>query len=250
MKRDPDKARAFQQRGRESLGSALRAPLTKRCEQCKAQFTARDAYDLRRRRFCSRACQFEAQRRPVERTCEACGETFTAKAGEVARGKAKFCSFACSYKRSRLSPEQYERQAAVLRVTRRGSGNPMFVDGVTDRHREWLATRGSQCTRCGIGVGAIDLHHVVYEQHVRDAGGEVYDPRDGLTLCRVCHAAHHGQQDRGKVPLSLLRDENYEFAFELLGPAAFDYLRRRYAGNDRRLHDHLERLVGGNGSHG
>lgn len=48
-----------------------------------------------------------------------------------------------------------------------------------------------------------------------------------------CHLAHHG---RSRVlPLERLPDSVFAFAVELLGPAAFDYLRRRYGGEDVRL---------------
>ena len=82
-------------------------------------------------------------------------------------------------------------------------------------------------------------HHVIYEQHVRAAGGDRFDSANALRLCASCHASHHR---RGRpVPLTALRDENFEFAFALLGPAAFDYLKRRYAGDDSRLDALLDR---------
>lgn len=54
----------------------------------------------------------------------------------------------------------------------------------------------------------------------------MWDPRNGLTLCGGCHSAHH---KRGRiVPIRALRPENLEYARELLGEAAEDYLRRYY----------------------
>jgi hypothetical protein len=68
----------------------------------------------------------------------------------------------------------------------------------------------------------------------------VWDPDNALTLCNGCHSSHH---NRGAlvVPLSALRDENYAFAVALMGAGpAYEYLRRRYAGNDTRLDALLE----------
>ena len=49
--------------------------------------------------------------------------------------------------------------------------------------------------------------------------------------CPVC--GHHNGTRR--FSLALLPDVAYEFAGELMGPAAYDYLRRRYDGEDPRL---------------
>lgn len=76
-------------------------------------------------------------------------------------------------------------------------------------------------------------HHVTYEQEVRRRHGDAQDPRNALTLCAYCHANHHSGARR--VPLSALRDENYTFARDLMGTAAYDYLQARYWGADRRL---------------
>lgn len=81
----------------------------------------------------------------------------------------------------------------------------------------------------------MDLHHVVYQQRVRAEHGDLHDPRNSLTLCRRCHEAHH--QRSQPLRLKVLRNENYDFAVELLGVgAAFNYLSRRYAADgDPRL---------------
>lgn len=76
-------------------------------------------------------------------------------------------------------------------------------------------------------------HHCIYAQHVRGAGGDVWDPRNSLTLCYDCHARHHGGD---RIPLSALPDSVFEFAVELLGTGpTYNYLRRRYRGTDPRL---------------
>jgi hypothetical protein len=78
------------------------------------------------------------------------------------------------------------------------------------------------------------VHHVVEAQEVKRRNGSLWDPRNGLPVTRQQHADHHAGVDR--LPLAELRDENFVFAAELLGgPAAYEYLRRRYRGDDPRL---------------
>ncbi len=79
-----------------------------------------------------------------------------------------------------------------------------------------------QLTQAGIPVRA---HHVVYEQEVRRRRGPLHDPRNALGLCDPCHTGHHGQHP---LPLRTLPLEAVEFARELLGDHASDYLKRRY----------------------
>jgi hypothetical protein len=83
------------------------------------------------------------------------------------------------------------------------------------------------------------LHHVVYQQHVRRAGGDLNDPRNLMPVQDDEHERHHNRSR----PFSLARlpDAAYEYAAELLGPErAFLYLQRRYSGDDPRLHGLLE----------
>lgn len=78
-------------------------------------------------------------------------------------------------------------------------------------------------------------HHVVYKQHVKRAGGDINDPRNALGICshirpepnnNLCHGRHHNAVRR--LPTVCLRDENIEFAFDLLGLAADPYFDRYY----------------------
>jgi len=77
-------------------------------------------------------------------------------------------------------------------------------------------------------------HHAVYRQRIREVGGDVQDARNCVVVCGSCHAYHHAQSR--PLPLAALGDLVFEFASELLGPgAAYNYLRRRYVGEDPRL---------------
>ena len=88
-----------------------------------------------------------------------------------------------------------------------------------------------RCIACG--GRAAHRHHVVYEQAIEREGGDTRDDRNLVWVCFDCHGAHHGRSR--PLELAVLPDSCYEFAGELLGLAGFDYLRRRYAGDDPRL---------------
>lgn len=79
-------------------------------------------------------------------------------------------------------------------------------------------------------AGAHHAHHVVREQDVLT--GDPHDPRNALRLSTTVHLDHHGIH---KLPLSALTDNNIEFAYEILGSYAADYLHRRYSGDDPRI---------------
>lgn len=95
-------------------------------------------------------------------------------------------------------------------------------------------------------------HHVVYKQHLKQRWKSglvdrerwpsmtalVRDPRNLVDICKHHHERHH-DQGRDRLYATMLPDEAIEFAFELLGAFAYDYLGRRYQGPDPRL----ERLL-------
>jgi hypothetical protein len=73
-------------------------------------------------------------------------------------------------------------------------------------------------------------HHVVYEQHLRDRNLPIYDGRNALRVNPQAHWAHH--KSRPKIKTSQLLDVNIDYAFDVLGPYAADYLRRYYDDSD------------------
>lgn len=83
---------------------------------------------------------------------------------------------------------------------------------------------------CG-QTGLLLRHHVVTEAHVRVAGGDPYDLRNGMLLgyfACSCHRDHHHAIRR--LPASKLTSENLAFMVALLGEdRAADYLTRFYA---------------------
>lgn len=183
----------------------------------------------------------------VECARPGCANVVERYASDLERG-GRYCSRECW----RLdSSEQRKRATAAAAATtrdRKGTSNPAYRhgqrSGVRDRAGERRFKSGqTECVhpRCEDPRTRVNEHHVVYEQHVRRAGGDRWDPRNALALCVPCHMSHHRRGTK-IVPLVALRDENYAFAFELLGAAAFDYLRRRYVGDDPRLHAWLTRV--------
>jgi len=79
--------------------------------------------------------------------------------------------------------------------------------------------------------GPFHPHHVVREQDVRYL--DPHDPRNALRLNPGVHWNHHHATER--IPLICLTDDNLAFAYEEFGPAAYEYLRRHYAGEDARV---------------
>lgn len=115
---------------------------------------------------------------------------------------------------------------------------------LADEPADFWATAGAQraCAQCGRFTREWDAHHVVEKQELSRRKLPLWDRRNALRLCNgpfSCHGQHTGAGSR--VQLRKLRNENYEYAFEVLGAYAYDYLRRRYRGEDPRLERWLER---------
>lgn len=90
-----------------------------------------------------------------------------------------------------------------------------------------------QCAGCGsIDKLHWQAHHVVYRQECRRRRAAEWDPRDALRVCTFdivgCHYRHHDGTQTTPLTTSKLLDCNIEFAFEILGVFAVDYLRRHY----------------------
>lgn len=117
-----------------------------------------------------------------------------------------------------------EAKARAKRATK----NPAYKHGETAAKKVFQSTREKACRKCG-GGGNMHVHHVVYEQHVRRAGGDPWAVDNGLTLCFSCHMAHHHSMD-GRLPSSIFRPENVAFMKTLLGDGATDYVARYYDG--------------------
>lgn len=78
-----------------------------------------------------------------------------------------------------------------------------------------------------------EAHHVVEKRWLKANYLPLWDPRNSLRLRPDVHSGHTSGLRR--VPLTCLTDENIEYAFEVMGAAAFDYLTRLYDGTDPRV---------------
>lgn len=89
------------------------------------------------------------------------------------------------------------------------------------------------CAVCG-SSHRFHAHHVVYEQvlarYTDLVRGELYDTRNSLRVCGLCHFAHHNASQ--KIPTKKLLAANIEYAFMALGAYAADWLRRYYDDTD------------------
>ncbi len=218
-----------------------RAPVTLRCKICGEEFVW-TPYNGFKPQTCSPRCRSElrskrARERPKKPpryetlVCEVCGTRFEVRVKHPFY-RLKACSVAC---RTTLK----KRGSG----DRHGQRNPNYRNGkrvgVRDRAGEerWYTSMASYCQNpeCGGQIHNLDHHHIVYRQAVVRAGGDVWDPRNGITLCSGCHPKQHNST-RWSLALTALPASAYAFASELLGPgAAYNYLRRRYAGDDPRL---------------
>jgi ribosomal protein S27AE len=194
--------------------------LEQTCARCGESFTA-----PRRQKFCGRVCAARAQSeknriKRIKRICKVCGSTFM----ERPKAKRTTCSAACTN--------------AARALAKVGTDNPN-ADSDTEARDRWVAAKKRRCEKCG--APATHQHHVVYQQHVRLRGGDIYDPRNSFSLCFSCHNYHHNGLDK-RLAVSDLNPENIEFAVELLGAAAVDYF-PRYYDNDapHLLHYEVER---------
>lgn len=225
-------------RERASKGSVERC----RCVICATEFDYRVVSAGFLRKTCSPKCQsaYRRQRagerppRPWTRfdlKCEGCGRTWTYAKPPSTSYLPKACSPQCRADLKRRGNGD-----------RRGRRNPAYKKGDRVGWHEWIATREDLCAVCGrsrTGVGKknsgrLEIHHAIYDQHIRAAGGNRYDTRAGMTVCARCHKRHHLRSV--VIPLVVVPDAVFGFASELFGAeGAYEYLRRYYAGEDPRL---------------
>ena len=123
-----------------------------------------------------------------------------------------------------------------------GTFEPEPEGGGLERRDFHLAAAAQRiCQRAGCrSTEFAGGHHVIYQQELKRIGREdaLWDKRNALRLCPRCHGDNHGLY---QVKLTDLTDANYEFAFEVLGERASDYLRTKYDGDDPRLEEWSER---------
>jgi hypothetical protein len=87
--------------------------------------------------------------------------------------------------------------------------------------------RACQNPYCEHKTAPWQAHHIIYEQHVKKEGWPKYDDRNALRLCNACHARHH-DGTTFRIPLAVIPTCAIEYAREVLGDYANDYLMRHY----------------------
>jgi hypothetical protein len=80
-----------------------------------------------------------------------------------------------------------------------------------------------------------EAHHVVEAAELkrRNRFDVLWDERNALRLRPDIHRRHTNRME--PVPLRCLSQENIDFAFEVLGASARDYLETKYTGSDARV---------------
>lgn len=86
-----------------------------------------------------------------------------------------------------------------------------------------------------------EAHHVVEKRWLEDNHKPPYVASNALRLCgrfskNNCHGKHTARSR--KLRLKELTDQNIEYAFALMGAAAYYYLHRHYDGKDPRVDEH------------
>jgi hypothetical protein len=85
----------------------------------------------------------------------------------------------------------------------------------------WKASHNGPCGVCGRRQPLL-RHHVIYEQHVRKAGGDPWNLRNALDVGLLCdcHRKHHASgPGRVPIPLGKIPTAAVEFAADLFGKA-------------------------------
>lgn len=106
--------------------------------------------------------------------------------------------------------------------------------------RQCAVTRDMRDYRPGPVGKNWEAHHVVEQRWIKGHGFPVrvlWDERNALRLRPDVHRKHTLRSE--PVPLGCLLDCNVEFAFEIMGPIAEEYLTRMYAGDD--IGDRIQR---------
>lgn len=115
-----------------------------------------------------------------------------------------------------------KRSALRRRSRRRGS------DSAANSGREvWKTPRKGFCAVCG-RYGWLVRHHVLYQQHVRREGGDVWALSNAMDLGRDCncHAAHHSGFKR--IPVDVIPSAAMDFMVRLLGDDRAQLFVERY----------------------
>lgn len=116
----------------------------------------------------------------------------------------------------RLTPAEKLEQRAFREAAYRQRACAVTFDA-----RDWAAKKNWEA------------HHVVEARWLKMHHLPVWDPRNALRLRPDVHRKHTNRVEI--IEMRFLLDCNIEYAFEIMGAAADDYLHRLYRGTDDRV---------------
>jgi hypothetical protein len=206
-------------------------PQQRTCPLCGENFAARNSAPLQK--YCSCMCANRAtaakraaairgprpsQRRRRTVTCVSCGAEFERTVGDVARGRAKYCSVECF--RAAVKPD---------------GGNELHAKTKTQDLRKVfsLALKGEKrCRNCR--WPAHHLHHAIPRSMSRSARTELLN---GLPLCATCHQGWHFRNV--VIYRDVFRPEEWAYllSVEDTGRNIESWLDRRYPARGALLED-------------
>lgn len=138
--------------------------------------------------------------------CEICGKEIWVQPSLLS--SRRFCSHACANSATDVRDKRRDRE---------GLKNPNFKHGrkAGQQIRGWgVMFKGEDCCRVCGSSEALHLHHIIPRSKSRASRRDL---RNGLTLCRSCHARWHSHSLI--IYRDLLTDEEWEYlcSVELTG---------------------------------
>lgn len=154
-------------------------------------------------KFCSNKCRAKWQKEntagdksprwiaKMEIACGLCGNKIQVHKSSLKRGEGKFCSIACARiatGKKRMGPNNFRWKGGITSV------NQQIRDSITyNNWRSRIFKRDSfTCQECGDTTsGNLNAHHLLPFSKFPQFR---FDPWNGITLCKCCHASVHAQK--------------------------------------------------------
>ena len=168
-----------------------------KCTYCDTEFERQPSHAKGKELFCNNECRTAYRNRDkTEQECLQCGQTFEVNASRIKDGRGKLCSKVCMTKY--LSGENHH-------AWKGGVGTFVTMVRNMRQYETWrtnvIERDDYVCQHCG-EINNLDVHHLVelnklirkYEIKTTEQAEnckELWNIRNGLTLCIHCHAEEH-----------------------------------------------------------